>query len=130
MSGLNAFAVALHDPNAVDTTPPDISLTLSPSVITRANDRFVTITATITVSDNADASPEVALVSITSNDGRRDRNGDIRDAAIGTDDRTFQLRAERAEHGRDRIYTIVYRATDQSGNAAETSATVVVPGRR
>ena len=127
---LNAFAVALHDPNAMDNAPPDISLTLSPPVITRANNRFVTVTATIAVSDNADPSPAIALVSITSNDGRRDRNPDIRDAAIGTDDRTFKLRAERAEHGRDRIYTIVYRATDRSGNAAETVARVIVAGRR
>ena len=92
-SGLNVFAVALYDPNAMDTTPPDVSVTLSPPVITRANNRLVTVTATIAVSDNADPSPAIILVSITSNDGRHDRNQDVRGAAIGTDDRTFSLRA-------------------------------------
>jgi hypothetical protein len=55
---------------------------------------------------------------------------DIRGARIGTGDRTFQLRAERAGDQTDRVYTVVYRATDRSGNWREMSAEVLVPRRK
>jgi hypothetical protein len=42
-------------------------------------------------------------------------------------DQNFQLRAERAGPGGDRIYTVTYEATDDSGNQARVSQEVVVP---
>ena len=130
MSGLDAFAVALRDPNAIDSTAPDLSVTLSPSVLAPANNQLVTVTATITVSDNADPAPAIKLVSITTDDGKHPKREDVQGAEIGTDDRTFSLRAERGEKGAERVYPITYRATDRSGNVAETTAHVVVTGRR
>src|SRR3990172_10111158 len=67
VSSVGAFAVAVFDPDAVDTTAPDITVALSRSVLTPPNNRLVTITATIAVSDNADPSPPLTLLSITNN---------------------------------------------------------------
>ena len=59
---------------------------------------------------------------------RRDDN-DIQGAAFGTDDRTFRLRAER-DCRAGRIYTVVYTATDRSGNQRTAAAQVIVPPDR
>ena len=59
--------------------------------------------------------------------GDGDTPNDIQGAALGTDDRSFQLRAERSAKGTGRIYTVTYRATDASGNGKTASATVTVP---
>ena len=84
------------------------------------------------MTDDYDPNPAVELVSVTSSepdDGPGDGHttGDIRGAHIGTDDRSFQLRAERSGSGPGRAYTVIYRATDASGNAAIASAIVFVP---
>jgi hypothetical protein len=123
VSSLDAFAIALFDPNAVDTTAPELSVTLSPAVVTEARKQMVTITATISTSDNADASPTITLVSITSNQPLK--NGDIAGAAFGTDDRTFAVRAEQTGKD-DRVYTVTYRATDHAGNSIDVIKQVTV----
>ena len=117
-----------------DTTPPDISVTVSPDTLWPPNHKMVDITATVTVSDICDAAPTVVLTSVTSNEpdnakGNGDGNtvNDIQEAEIGTEDYEFQLRAERAGKGDGRVYTITYTVTDASGNSASASATVVVP---
>jgi hypothetical protein len=48
-------------------------------------------------------------------------------AAFGTDDRQFQLRAERSGQGNGRVYTITYEAKDGSGNVTTSAVTVTVP---
>jgi hypothetical protein len=53
--------------------------------------------------------------------------GDIQGASTGTADLQVQLRAERDSEGPGRTYTLTYRATDDSGNAGTTAATVAVP---
>ena len=125
-SGLNTFAIALFDPSAIDAEPPSLSVTLSPSVLSPANNKLVTITATIAASDNADPAPAIALVSITIGGGDIGKKDDIAGADLGTDDRSFQLRAEKSGKS-GRVYTIVYRATDASGNSTEVSTQVSVP---
>jgi len=93
------------------------------------------VTATIQVSDNCDPNAAITLVSVTSNEpeagyiGAGDIGPDIQGANIGTDDRSFSLRAERATAAQStgRVYTAVYRATDVSGNVSEAMATVTVP---
>lgn len=96
---------------------------------------MVTIAATVDVHDDADPAPTVTLVSITSSEadeGRGDgvSSGDIQGAAIGADDRSFQLRAERSGPDPGRTYTILYRATDRAGNTRDATAQVVVPRER
>ena len=118
----------------VDTTPPDITVTVTPDTLWPPNHKMVDIVATVTVSDICDAAPTVVLTSLTSNEpddakGNGDGNtvNDIQEAEIGTEDYEFQLRAERAGKGDGRVYTITYTVTDASGNSASASATVVVP---
>ncbi|MDD5058216.1 MAG: hypothetical protein PHQ60_10105 [Sideroxydans sp.] len=130
----------------IDNTPPTLLVTLSPNTLFPPNEKLIPITATITVKDDYDPEPEIKLESITANEKLEAE--DIQDATIGTDDRQFQLRAERRgerdnRDGRERddrrndkdtaavptgrIYTVTYSATDASGNKSTATATVTVP---
>lgn len=121
VDSLDEFAIA----EKIDVEAPVLSVSFSPSEISQANNKMITITAAISVSDNADPAPAITLVSITaSGDGTGNRKEDVEGAEIGTDDREFALRAEASRSGR--VYTIVYRATDRSGNATEVAKTVTV----
>ncbi len=115
-----------------DTTPPALSVSVAPSTLWPPNHRLVPIGATVTVTDACDASPSIQLIAAMSNEpdnslGDGNTSGDIQDAAVGTDDRAFLLRAERSGTGAGRIYTVTYRATDASSNVTVVSAQVVVP---
>ena len=115
-----------------DTVPPTIAVTVSPTVLWPPNHKMVTITANVVVDDVCDPNVAFQLVSITSDEpdnGQGDGNttDDIQGAAFGTPDLTFQLRAERQGNGDGRVYTIVYRALDMSGNTTDAIAQVVVP---
>jgi len=93
---------------------------------------MVTITANVQASDTCDPNPTVTLVSITSNEpdnglGDGDTPNDIQGAELGTDDRSFALRAERSGTGTGRLYTVTYQAKDRAGKTSTTAAQVVVP---
>ena len=113
----------------VDTTPPEFALSVNPTTLWPPNNKIVKITPTWTVSDKCDAIPGVSLVSISINESKTKGNGRTDDVKIG-DDGSIYLRAERSGKGSDRIYTITYKAVDNSGNAIESSATVTVPHDR
>jgi hypothetical protein len=115
-----------------DTTPPEITLSLSRDVLWPPNHKMADIVATVTATDICDSDPEVILVDVESsepdnNGGDGDTDDDIQGADQGTEDYEFQLRAERSGKRGGRIYTITYRATDDSGNYAEAVAYVRVP---
>ena len=115
-----------------DTTPPTLSVAVSPAVLWPPNHRMVKITASIAVADICDASPTVKVLSVVSNEpddglGDGDTAGDIQGVATGTDDREFFVRAERDGAGTGRIYTVTYQARDASGNTTVRTATVTVP---
>jgi len=111
---------------SLDTTPPTLTVSLSPSTIWPPNGKLVPITATITVTDDYDPAPEIQLVSIMENETLD--FSDVKDAQPGTDDRSFSLAAKRAgTNMAGRIYTVTYSATDASGNKVIASATVTVP---
>lgn len=110
----------------IDTTPPSLTVSLSPNKVWPPNDKMVSVTAAITVKDNYDPAPEIKLESITANETLA--ANDIQGAQFGIDDRQFSLVAKRAGTNlAGRIYTITYSATDASGNRATASATVTVP---
>jgi hypothetical protein len=95
---------------------------------------MIAIAATVVASDLCDPTPVITLVSVTSSESDNSGGGgdgsttnDIQGAAPGTADFAFSLRAERRGRGVGRVYTVVYAATDHSGNRTETSATVYVP---
>lgn len=117
--------------SVVDTTPPQISVSVSPTSLWPPNHKMVEINATVTVSDSCDTDPSFVLTSIISNEpdnGVGDGNtiNDIQNADFGTPDTTFSLRAERQGGGSGRIYTITYTANDHSGNSSQVSVDVVV----
>ncbi len=119
----------------VDTTPPVITVSVSPTELWPPNHKLEEITATVTVSDICDPNPTFVLTSITSNEpddglGDGDTPNDIQEAAFGTPDVQFKLRAERSGTGSGRIYTIRYTASDMSGNTSQATATVQVPHNR
>ncbi len=109
----------------VDTTPPTIDVSVTPSVLWPPNNKFVSVRADVAAKDSCDDAPAIALHSITKNDPSK---GAFAGAAIGMADVEFQLLAERSGTFKSGlIYTIVYVATDASGNSAKDSAVVTVP---
>jgi hypothetical protein len=116
----------------VDITPPEIEVELNRYVLWPPNHKMADIVATVEATDNCDPDPAVVLVSITSDEPDNDIGDgntvdDIQGAAFMTEDYEFQLRSERQGGGDGRVYTIVYRATDFSGNSADDTVYVRVP---
>lgn len=115
-----------------DTTPPDLTVMLTPTMLWPPNHRLRTINATVDAHDLCGQVANLQLLSIVSNQpddgtGDGDTAHDIQDADFGTLDLVFQLRAERAAPLGDRHYTVTYHATDDSGNSRDVSTNVIVP---
>ena len=117
----------------VQQNPPAISVSLSPNSIWPPNHKMVNVAATITASSPSGHATTVTLVSVTSNEpdnglGDGDTANDVQGVSAGTDDRAFQVRAERSGGGSGRVYSATYRATDTvTGLSTTATATVVVP---
>jgi RHS repeat-associated protein len=113
----------------VDTIAPDATLTLTPNILWPPDHKFVDIHAQLAIHDLVDPRPAVTLLSITSNEsqaGPGNHDGDIQ-AALGTDTRDFQLRAERFGDGTGRVYTVTYLVRNAAGNGRVVAGFVVVP---
>ncbi len=115
----------------VDTTPPEIEVTLNRYVIWPPNHKLVEIEASVIVTDVCDPDASFVLTSITSDEpddglGDGDAENDIQEAEFGTADTKFKLRAERAGIGDGRTYTIVYTAYDSCDTTPENTATATV----
>ena len=115
-----------------DSTPPTLVLVPDPAVLWPPNHKLRNVEVVVVATDACDPHPAVVLTSLTSNEpdnglGDGDTIGDIQGANLGTDDRRFQLRAERSGTGSGRTYSAVYTATDDSGNSTNALATIVVP---
>jgi hypothetical protein len=130
----DAYRSSDHDPVIVgldvcDEIAPTLAVTVSPNSLWPPNHKYVTVTATPVASDNFDPNPIVSLVSVTSNEPDSGLNAeDVPNDIVVINDTTFDLRAERAEDGAGRTYTITYQATDACGNnSATASAEVFVP---
>lgn len=109
----------------LDTTPPALTITPTPASTTLAQrGQLVPINVTIATKDNYDPAPEIKLVSITANEVLAP--SDIQGAAIGTDDRSFSLKAARTNPAMVRTYTLTYSATDASGNTSTASVALPV----
>jgi hypothetical protein len=135
------FTATDHDNNAnsctakvtvVDTTPPEISVVLDRDVLWPPNHKMVEVCATVEVTDICDDAPTFVLVSITSDEPDDDIGdghfpNDIQDADYDTPDVCFDLRSERQGTEDGRKYTILYRASDESGNTTDATVCVRVP---
>jgi hypothetical protein len=118
--------------SVVDTVPPGLTVQVLPASLWPANHRMVDIVASVTSQDVCGGGT-VTLASVTSSEpddapGSGDGNttNDIQDAATGTEDFQFKLRAERQSAEGGRTYTVVYQSTDDHGNASTRSASVSV----
>ncbi|PYQ57203.1 MAG: hypothetical protein DMF58_18890 [Acidobacteria bacterium] len=133
----NGYTAGLSDPQCatgtvkmtvVDTTPPALSnLTPSATQLWPPNHKMVNVSVDYAAPDLGDPAP-VCLLTIGSNepingtgDGDTAPDWDVIDA------HHVRLRAERAENGPGRIYTITATCADRSGNAAQKSSSVSVP---
>lgn len=123
-----------HDPLVAqlctDATSPSLSVSVSPSTLWPPNHRYVTVNATVSVSDSVDPSPSATLVSVTSNEPDNapgGADGNTTNDIVIVDQDTFRLRAERSETGTGRVYMIRYSASDACGNTTIRNATVTVP---
>jgi len=131
----NAYRSSDHDPviiglDVCDEIAPEIAVSVTPDRLWPPNHKYVTVKATVTASDDVDATPAVRLVSATSSEPDNapgGADGDTADDVVVVDGRTFRLRAERNEDGDGRVYTVTYEATDDCGNSTQGSATVRVP---
>lgn len=117
-----------------DTTPPVVYAKAKPYFLWPPNHEMHEVKVFLRIRDRCtdEEDFDVELISATSNEpdnGTGDGNtvDDIQDDDIGTDDRMVSLRAERKGNGDGRIYTLLYRVTDASGNSTEAAAHVYVP---
>jgi len=115
-----------------DTTPPALVVLADPLILWPPNHELHEVHSVVVVTDICDPDPDVVLTSLTSSEpdngtGDGDTVDDIQGADIGSDDRDFLLRAERAGNGDGRFYTAVYNTTDASGNSTDGLAQVRVP---
>ena len=108
-----------------DTTPPTISLTVSPTSLWPPNHKMVKVATGISATDVCDPSPALSI-DVTSNEPV---NG-LGDGDTSPDwevvNNEVSVRAERSGKGTGRIYTITVTATDASGNTATSTKTVTV----
>ncbi len=115
-----------------DTTPPTLTLVPDPSSLWPPNHKMRSVNVVVIATDACDSDPTVVLSSLTSSEpdnglGDGDTSGDIQGAELGTDDRLFQLRAERSGRGSGRVYSAIYTVADASGNSTDGLTTIVVP---
>ena len=110
----------------IDKTPPTMNCKASPNVLWPPNHKLVTIATNVLVSDSLSGPAGFALLSLTNNEPDSGM-GDIQGWLLGEPSVNGQLRAERLGTGMGRVYTFVYRGTDQAGNAATCVPTVIVP---
>lgn len=110
--------------------PPEIKL--NGRLAGYITDELVSIHAIVNVIESVSGLDSVVLTSITSNESSNQSGAghtsiDVQNADYGTNDTTFDLRAERSGKGAGRVYTITYTAVDKAGNIAVGTATVTVP---
>jgi len=115
-----------------DATAPVIeSLTATPDSLWPPNHKLVAVRILAVARDTVDPSPVTRIVSVTSNEPVSGSCGDDKSPDwVITGDLTLKLRAERADHGRGRIYTITVASRDRFGNSSLRTTTVKVPHDR
>ena len=119
----NGIADSLPDEVVItvtDNTPPQVSLTMDPSVLWPVNKMMVEVVPIFELKDNCSEVFETELVSVVSS-----QNGEN---DIELDNEMISLLADRDGNDEDgRVYTVTYKVTDESGNETVVSAEVKVP---
>jgi len=120
-----AQTILARETGVADTVAPALSVSASPATLWPPDHKLVSITVTVSTSDNVDPHPKVKLVSVACDDSCNPAR-DVVGATLGTDDRAFQLASRRTGSGSGRTYTITYSAMDAAGNVAMATTTVTV----
>jgi len=120
-----------------DTTSPTLEVAADPSVLWPPDHRLVPVHVRYEVLDICDPNPHVLLGSITSSEpddapglGDGKTVNDVQGAEPGSSDVDFLARAERDANARGRVYSILYTATDASGNQSSFTSYLRVPRDR
>ena len=117
----------------VDTTPPEIEVVLDRDVLWPPNHKLAEVCIEdLEVTDICDPDPTWVLFSIESSEpdnanGDGNTVDDIQEDDLGTADECFDLRSERLGGGDGRTYTVIFEASDHSGNTAQDTVYVRVP---
>jgi len=120
-----------------DATPPTIVLTTNAISLGSPNHQYQTLTIADLVasaSDGCDPSVDIndVVISQATSDEEEDAAGagdgnTLNDIVIAPDCKSLQLRAERQGSGDGRVYHIILKVKDSSGNVATAVRTIVVP---
>jgi hypothetical protein len=102
-----------------DTTPPTVTCSVDRATLWPPNHKLVPVSVRVVVEDTGTGPAGFELRSVTHAD-------DTQGWTLGAADTTGLLRAER-DGGSARRYTLTYRGFDRAGNAADCTATVVIP---
>jgi hypothetical protein len=108
-----------------DTVPPTVACSATPHVLWPPNNKLVAVATTVSVTDSGSGPAGFSLVSVSSNEG--DIASESQGWTTGTPDTSGFLQASRLGSGSGRVYTLSYQGSDQAGNTATCSATVLVP---
>lgn len=115
-----------------DTTRPDLNISVSQSTLWPPDHDLINVGLSVQVSDICDHAPDLTI-SVTQDEPVEDQTGDGNFApdaklvpAANGGWGTLWLRGERKGNGDGRVYLIVIKATDDSGNVSEAYATVTV----
>ena len=103
-----------------DTIAPTIwSVHATPGAIWPPNGKMVSVTVTVSASDNVDSAPQCSLTSVTS-------NGGAAVDAVVTGQFTADIRAEKNADGTVRTYNLNVTCADRARNTSGAIATVFV----
>jgi hypothetical protein len=126
-----AYLASQFEGYILDTEPPQLTVSVTPTTLWPVNHQMVEITPSIVVTDNRDPNPQVTFGGVTSNEGENaigDGNTSP-DIQVDANGRIF-LRAERAGVGTGRVYTLTWSARDAAGNVTTRTVNVTVPHDR
>ena len=117
------------DAEGSDTEPPVLTASVATTLLQPANSDLVNVGLSASATDNS-GGPVTINVQVFGDEDDETATSpgvvnspDAKNIAPGT----LRLRAERADSGDGRVYLIVVKATDSSGNTSFKTLTVVVP---
>jgi hypothetical protein len=120
VSVVRSFATALAD----DTQPPVVSVSVALHVLSPANGKMINVGLAVVATDDSGQTPDVTVRVFSSEPAETDA---LPASLFRLDALPLRLRAERVMGGQGRVYLIVARARDASGNLGFAGTTVVVP---
>jgi uncharacterized membrane protein len=116
-------------PDGVDTSPPVITVSASPAILSPPNGRLVTVTVSGTITDGSGGSGvQASTYQIVDEYGQIQPSGSVPPSSDGRYAFTVELQASRRGNDQNgRQYRIAVSATDNAGNPAGASTIATVP---